>query len=70
MNQFPLRARRLLALALTALIALPQAGFAQAPAKPAAAKPAAEKSVMQEIQLLFVQNSTGMSTTRRRARCG
>ena len=52
--------RQALAIALATSIVLPQAVFAQAPAKPAAAKPAAEKSVMQEIQLLFVQNSTGM----------
>jgi len=49
-----------LAIALAAFIAVPPAAFAQVPAKPAAAKPAAEKSVMQQIELLFVQNSTGM----------
>ena len=60
MIQFRLRPRQVLALVLAALIASPQVGLAQAPAKPAAAKPPAEKSVMQEIQLLFVQNSTGI----------
>jgi hypothetical protein len=56
MTRSPLDSRRLVALALAALLALPQAAFAQAPAKPAAAEP----SVMQKINLLFVQNSTGM----------
>jgi hypothetical protein len=51
---------RALAIALAASIALPQAALAQAPAKPAAAKPPAGESVMQQINLLFVQNSTGM----------
>jgi len=65
MPNFPHRARRLMALALAALIVLPQAGLAQAPAakapaQPASAKPAAETSVMQKVELLFVQNSTGM----------
>ena len=60
MKRSPLDARRLTALALAALIALPQAGFAQAPAKSPPAKPTAEPSVMQKINLLFVQNSTGM----------
>jgi hypothetical protein len=60
MLQLLLRPRQALALALAALIALPQVGLAQAPAKPAAAKPPAEQSVMQKINLLFVQNSTGM----------
>lgn len=49
MFRFPLRAQRLLALGLAALIALPQAAFAQAPAKP------------QKVQLLFVQNSAGVA---------
>ena len=61
MLQFRSRPRQALAFVLAALIALPQAVFAQAPAKPAPAKPAAaEQSVMQKINLLFVQNSTGM----------
>src|SRR5574341_254953 len=46
---------RVLAIALAASIAVPQAAFPQAPAKPAG-----EQSVMQKINLLFVQNSTGM----------
>ncbi|HSD43944.1 MAG TPA: hypothetical protein VLD36_19015 [Burkholderiales bacterium] len=60
MNRSPLRARRLLALALAALIALPQAGFAQAPAKPAPAKPTPVSISQQKVELLFVQNSTGI----------
>jgi hypothetical protein len=65
MSKLPSRTRRFTALALAALIALPQAGLAQAPAakapaQPASVKPAAEPSVMQKIDLLFVQNSTGM----------
>jgi hypothetical protein len=60
MFQLSFQSRQAFAVVLAVLIALPQAGLAQAPAKPTAAKPAAEKSVMQEIQLLFVQNSTGM----------
>ena len=55
MLQFRLRTRQSLALALAALIAMPHTGLAQAPAKPAT-----EQSVMQKINLLFVQNSTGM----------
>ena len=51
-------ARSLAAVALAALVALPQAGLAQAPAKPAA-KPAVEVS-QQKVELLFVQNSTGI----------
>ena len=60
MKRSPLDTKRLLALALSTLLVLPQGGFAQAPAKSAPAKPAAEQSVMQKINLLFVQNSTGM----------
>jgi hypothetical protein len=56
MNRSQHFARRLLALSLAALIALPSGASAQAPATPAAA----EQSVMQKINLLFVQNSTGM----------
>jgi len=56
MTRPPAVATRLLAAALAALVALPPAALAQAPAKPAAAA----SSVMQKINLLFVQNSTGM----------
>ena len=56
MLQFRLRTRQSLALALAALIAVPHTGLAQAPAKPGARC----ESVMQKINLLFVQNSTGM----------
>jgi len=59
MPNFPHRAQRLMALALAALIVLPQAGFAQAPAKPAA-KPAAVELSQQKIELLFVQNASGI----------
>ena len=55
MNRSPTCIKRLV-LVLAALIALAPTAFAQAPAKPAAA----EQSVMQKIELLFVQNSTGM----------
>jgi len=55
MRQSPLLAKRLLAVALAALIAVPHVAFAQTPAKPAE-----PPSVMQKIELLFVQNSTGM----------
>ena len=55
MLQFRLRASQSLALAIAALIAVPHTGLAQTPAKPAT-----EQSVMQKIDLLFVQNSTGM----------
>jgi len=51
--------RRVLAIALAASIALPPAAFAQAPAL-TVAPTAAQQSVMQKINLLFVQNSTGM----------
>jgi len=59
MSNSPHRARRLTAIALAALITLPQAGFAQAPAKPAA-KPAAVELSQQKVELLFVQNATGI----------
>jgi hypothetical protein len=52
--------RRALPILLAVTIVLPQAVLAQTPAKPAAASPAAEESAMQKIELLFVQNSTGM----------
>lgn len=55
MNRSPCFATALPALALAALIALPQAVFAQAPAKP---EPAAISQ--QKVQLLFVQNATGI----------
>jgi len=58
MPHSPLRVRRLIAVALAVLITLPQAAFAQAPAKPAA-KPAVSVS-QQKVELLFVQNSTGI----------
>ena len=58
MTRFPLCARRLLALA--ALIVLPQAGLAQAPAKSAPAKPAPVALSQQKVELLFVQNATGI----------
>ena len=48
-----------LAIMLAATIALPPAAFAQAPALTTAPPTAAEQSVMQKIDLLFVQNSTG-----------
>jgi hypothetical protein len=59
MNRHPLRTRRLLALSLAALIALPQPNFAQTPAKPAA-KPVAVDVSQQKVELLFVQNSNGI----------
>ena len=55
MLQLQLRPRRALALVLAALIALPQAGLAQAPAK---LTPVAISQ--QKVELLFVQNSTGI----------
>jgi hypothetical protein len=60
MIQFGLRPRQALAFVLAALIALPQAAFAQAPAKPAAAKPTPVAISQQKVELLFVQNSTGI----------
>jgi hypothetical protein len=59
MNRHPLRPRRLLALSLAALIAMPQPSFAQTPAKPAA-KPGAVDVSQQKVELLFVQNSSGI----------
>ena len=55
MNRKLHRARRLVALAFAAVLALPQAGIAQAPAKPA---PVAVSQ--QKVELLFVQNSSGI----------
>ena len=60
MNRKPLRARRLVALAFAAVLALTQAGIAQAPAKSAPAKPAPVAISQQKVELLFVQNSTGI----------
>ena len=60
MLQLQLRPRQALALVLAALIALPQAGLAQAPAKPAPGKPTAVSISDQKVELLFVQNSTGI----------
>ncbi len=51
----PSHTKRLIVLALAALVALPQAGFAQAPVKSA---PVAVSQ--QKVELLFVQNSTGI----------
>jgi hypothetical protein len=56
MDRLLIQSRRVLALALAALIALPPASFAQTPAKPPAALP----SAMQQVNLLFVQTSAGM----------
>jgi hypothetical protein len=51
----PSHTKRLIVLALAALVALPPAGFAQAPVKSA---PVAVSQ--QKVELLFVQNSTGI----------
>jgi hypothetical protein len=59
MHKFPHRVRRFVALGLAALLALPQTGLAQAPAKPAA-KPVAVDISQQKVELLFVQNATGI----------
>jgi hypothetical protein len=60
MSRSPLGARRLLAITLAALIALPPAALAQAPAKPAPAKPIPVAVSDQKVELLFVQNATGI----------
>jgi len=60
MIDFTSHARRLAAVALAALIALPQVGFAQTPAKSAPAKPAPVALSQQKVELLFVQNATGI----------
>jgi hypothetical protein len=52
-----IRAQRMLAALLAALIALPQVAIAQAPAP---AKPANAAISSQKVELLFVQNSTGI----------
>ena len=59
MFQLRFHPRRALAIALATAIALPQAGLAQAPAKPAA-KPTAVEVSQQKVELLFVQNATGI----------
>jgi hypothetical protein len=61
-HMFRLRfhSQRALAIALTALIALPQAGFAQAPAKSAPAKPIPVAISDQKVELLFVQNASSI----------
>jgi hypothetical protein len=61
MNSTADGARSLLALALVTLIALPQGSFAQAPAKAAPAKPQPVAISQQKVELLFVQNSTGIA---------
>jgi hypothetical protein len=61
MSRSPLRARRLLAITLAALIALPPAALAQAPAKSAPAKPTPVAISDQKVELLFVQNATGIT---------
>ncbi len=52
--------RRAIAFVLAALIALPQAGFAQSPAKSIPAKPAPVSVSSQKVELLFVQSAAGM----------
>jgi hypothetical protein len=52
--------RRALAIALATTIALPQVAFAQTPAS-APAMPAQVAISQQKVQLLFVQNSTGVA---------
>lgn len=52
-----IRAQRMVAALLAALIALPQVAIAQTPAP---AKPAAVAISSQKVELLFVQNSTGI----------
>jgi len=54
------RTHRVTAIVLAALISLPQAGLAQAPAAKAPAKPAPVAVSSQKVELLFVQNSTGI----------
>ena len=60
MIQSTSRPRQALAVVLAALITLPQAGLAQAPAKSAPGKPTAVSISDQKVELLFVQNSTGI----------
>ncbi len=52
--------RRALAIALATSIALPQAAFAQTPAS-APTMPAPAATSQQKVELLFVQNSTGVA---------
>jgi hypothetical protein len=59
MTRFTVHAVRPLAIVLAALLALPPAALAQAPAKPAA-KPVAVDVSQQKVELLFVQNATGI----------
>ena len=55
MNRAPHSTKALLALALAVFVALPQAALAQAPAQPATA------AAPQKVELLFVQNATGIA---------
>jgi hypothetical protein len=55
MNRAPHSTKALLAFALAVFIGLPQAAHAQAPAQPATA------TAPQKVELLFVQNSTGIA---------
>jgi hypothetical protein len=55
------RASRLTAIALAAMISLQQFAFAQAPAAPAAAKPTPVAISDLKVELLFVQNATGIA---------
>jgi hypothetical protein len=59
MTDRSIRSKRVIALALASLLALPPAALAQAPARPAA-KPAAVDVSSQKVELLFVQNATGI----------
>jgi hypothetical protein len=61
MPDFLHRASRFTAIALAAMISLPQCAFAQAPAAPAAAKPTPVAISDLKVELLFVQNATGMT---------
>ena len=56
----PTFAARLLAAALAALIALPPAALAQAPARSAPAKATPAQISQQKVELLFVQNASGI----------
>lgn len=55
MNRAPHSTKALLALALAVFVALPQAALAQAPAQPATA------AAPQKVELLFVQNASGIA---------
>ncbi len=52
--------RRILAAVLATMVCLPQAGFAQAPVKSPSAKPAPVAISQEKVELLFVQNATGI----------